>query len=46
MVWPFDGPNPIGLLDGVLTYAFLVGSDYKVIGTGHVVSMCCLSFMG
>ena len=33
----FNGHGPIGLLVGVLTYAPLIGADYKVIGASHIV---------
>ena len=32
----------IELLYGISTYAFLVGADYKVIGTGHIVLLLVL----
>ena len=32
----FSGPHLIELLYGVLTYASLVGADYKMTGTSHI----------
>ena len=44
---PLFGSSLVELLGGILTYAHLVGADYKVIGVDHSIFYECLfAFFG
>ena len=45
VVWALPRLDPIGLLIGVLTYATLVSTDYKVIGDDHIMFCIVLGVM-